>query len=132
MCVYFLLMAKVKCFSTGSSALRLLETADTAAAGYADTVPDTTSTANSSKAIAAFVVVNDTSSVLDLEESKIYIKFCLLYLCKDKVKCYCCDNKPSEDCFGTRKQCLAACPACKPKCPPRPTFPILKRVMNVT
>nr|TKW03984.1 hypothetical protein SEVIR_7G079200v2 [Setaria viridis] len=57
--------------------------------------------------------VNNTS----VDQSKIYVNFCFKYDCKG-TPCYCCDNKKLEHCFWTEDQCLTACPACNPECPP--------------
>ena len=73
-----------------------------------DTKTDRNSATN--RKLKAFVFRNIT-----VPKTKFIVKFCILYSCYD-FDCYCCLNR--YDCYKTRDDCMANCPACNPKCPP--------------
>ncbi|OEL15779.1 hypothetical protein BAE44_0023204 [Dichanthelium oligosanthes] len=87
-----------------------------------------------------YSVTNSTSysiavKITSVDQREIVLKFCFEFDC-NTCACYCCKNRPKIlHCFYTRDQCLRACPACNPKCPPRtlPRAAIMERAMvNVT
>ncbi|TVU19466.1 hypothetical protein EJB05_35616, partial [Eragrostis curvula] len=53
-----------------------------------------------------------------LDESKIYIVFCLPAYCNrisGKINCYCCGNvHHQQSCHQTLEECKAKCPLCNP------------------
>nr|TKV94705.1 hypothetical protein SEVIR_9G313100v2 [Setaria viridis] len=71
--------------------------------------------------------------VLWVDESKIYIVFCILADCKNAghpwQDCYCCGNVyRKESCHPTLAECKAHCPLCNPSCSPSP--PTVRSTMD--
>ncbi|KAG2544096.1 hypothetical protein PVAP13_9NG809032 [Panicum virgatum] len=72
---------------------------------------------------AAGGAVNSTSW---LGEGKVTIIWCLPMQCKyfgpSWKDCYCCgDPYEAKNCYLTKGECRAKCPACNPICPPSPS-----------
>ncbi|KAL6597783.1 hypothetical protein ACP70R_046588 [Stipagrostis hirtigluma subsp. patula] len=92
-------------------------------------VGDTTRCPNSLNKSSNTVLVNNTA----VDESKLYLKFCVAYNC-ERGTCYCCENqKPARLCYYDRNDCWAVCPTCNPECPPETTMQgrLSRAVINV-
>ncbi|KAM3224360.1 hypothetical protein ACQJBY_057633 [Aegilops geniculata] len=57
-----------------------------------------------------------------LDENRLTLEFCVERDCKTKSEkiswdqCMCCLTLPDLQCWRTRDECKANCPACNPKC----------------
>ncbi|RCV43609.1 hypothetical protein SETIT_9G307700v2 [Setaria italica] len=75
--------------------------------------------------VVLFACLASPALILWVDESKIYIVFCILADCKNAghpwQDCYCCGNVyRKESCHPTLAECKAHCPLCNPSCSPSP------------
>ncbi|CAL4940824.1 unnamed protein product [Urochloa decumbens] len=78
--------------------------------------------------------INSTTTPVDVDESKIYIVFCIVGECNDFghgwQTCFCCGNQyRKESCHQTMEECRANCPVCNPNCSPSPP-PVQSTMMD--